>query len=203
VVGKAFGDYSRSIQAGVLLGLALLMGAAGFWFWVLPVIRDCSSQQNQINQLRAQNESNQSLEKQRGLLQMRVKEAEDRLQAIKSMVPDEPDADILVTLLREAENATGVHIRSFSSQPLVPADEYVEVPYKLHVDGTYFALLSFFDRLATTTRIINVSGLSLAVPAPSGRGAYKIDASETVATDFTLSAYYNHLRAAAPAAKKP
>jgi type IV pilus assembly protein PilO len=203
VVGKAFGDYSRPVQASVLLGLALVTAAVAFWFWVMPLTDQCSTLDAQLNQLRAQNQANRSMEGQRTLLQKRVEEAQGRLEAIKSMVPDEADPETIVNLLREAESATGAHVRSLASQPAVTADEYIELPYKLHVDGTYFALVSFFDRLANTTRIINVSGLSLVVPAPGGRGAYKIDPSETVATDFVLSAYYNRAAGAKPAAKRP
>lgn len=203
MAGKQFAEYPRSVQTAVLAGLALLVAGAAFWFWVLPVTQDCSTVAPQIDQLRAQNQANRALEGQQALLEKRRAEAEARLQDLKDMVPDQPDADTIVTLLREAESSTGVHIRSFASQPLVTADEYNELPYKLHVDGTYFALLSFFDRLAASARVLNVSGLSLIVPGPSGRGSYKTDPSETVATDFTLSAYYNRAPGAAPAAKKP
>jgi type IV pilus assembly protein PilO len=203
VVGKAFGDYSRPVQAGVLVGLAVVTGGAAFWFWVMPLTQDWSTLNTQLRQLRAQNQANRALEGQRTLLQKRVEEAQGRLEAIKSMVPDEPDPDTIVNLLREAESAAGVHVRSLASQPAVKADEYVELPYKVRVDGTYFAVLSFFDRLANTTRIMNVSGLSLVVPVPGNRGTYKIDPSETVATDFVLSAYYNRAAAAKPPAKKP
>ena len=203
MAGKGFSDYSRSIQAAVLLGLAALIGAAAFWYWVLPVFHECSSLDAQLAQLRASNQAGRTLEGQRALLQQRVAESEARLEAIKSMVPDQPDDDGLVTLLRESENAAGVHVRSVASQAPVPAEEYYELPYKIHVDGTYFALLSFLDRLANSTRIVNVSNLSLAVPPANGRGAFKLDPSETVATDFVLSAYYNRAASARPAVKKP
>lgn len=204
MAAKTFSEYSRSVQMAALLGLAFLIGAAAFWFWVLPVFRDCSAASQQLNDLRASNEAGRALEGQRALLQHRVEEAEARLEAIKTMVPDDPDDDALVTLVRQSESATGVHIRSLASQPAIAAQEYVELPYKTHVDGTYFALLGFFDRLASATRIVNVSGLSLVVPLANGRGAFKLDPSETVATDFVLSAYCNHAPAGAvPAAKKP
>jgi type IV pilus assembly protein PilO len=203
LVGKGFGDFSRSVQAAVLLGLALSIGAGAFWLLVLPVSRNCSSLSEQVSQLRAANQTGRALEGQRALLQQRVAEAEARLEAIKSMVPDEANADDLVILLREAESASGVHIRSFVSQPAVPAEEYVELPYKLHVDGTYFAMVGFLDRLASSTRIVNVNGLSLVAPAAAGRGFFKVDPSETVATDFVLSAYYNRAPGAKPVAKKP
>ena len=202
MAGKSFNDYSRSVQVAVLTGLAVSIAGVAIWFWVLPVSRDCSSLNLQFDQRRAQNQANRKLEGQGTLLQQRLGEAEARLQAVKSMVPDEPDTDMLVSLLREAESGSGVHIRSFTSQPVVAAEEYVELPYKLHVDGTYFALVSFFDRLAGVTRIINVSGLSLVVPVPGGRGSYKLAPSETVATDFTLSAYYNHQAGPKPAPTK-
>jgi type IV pilus assembly protein PilO len=204
VVGKkAFGDYSRSSQAAVLLGLAAVFGVGAFWLLVLPLSRQSVSLGEQVNQLRIANQAGRAQEGQRALLQLRVAEAETRLEEIKSKVPDEPQADEIVTLMRETESAAGVHVRSFISQSPVQASEYVQLPYNLHVDGTYFALLSFFDHLAGATRIVDVSALSLVVPSASGRGAFKTDPSETVAADFVLSAYYNHSPAAKPGAKQP
>ena len=204
MAGKAFSEYARTVQVAVLMGVGLLIGAGAFWFWVWPVIQDGSAASQELAQLRASNQSGRTLEAQRAQLQRKIEEAEARLAAIKTMVPDDPDDDGLVTLLREAENASGVHIRSLASQPAVTAQEYVELPYKMHVDGTYFALLTFFDRLASATRIVNVNSLGLVVPIANGRGAFRLDPSETVATDFVLSAYCNHAPAGAvPAAKKP
>ena len=186
-----------------MAALALLLAGVAFWYWLLPVFQDCSSASQQLNQLRAQNQANRALQGQSAMLQRRVSEAEDRLQAVKSMVPDAPDPDAVVTVLRQAEISGGVHVRLLAAQPAVAAQEYVELPYKVHVDGTYFALQNFFNSLAHAARVVNVSGLSLVVPSSSGRGTYKVSPAATVASDFTLSAYCNQAPGAAPAAKKP
>lgn len=190
-MAKGLGDYPRSVQAAVLAGVALLLAGGAVWYWVLPLNQDCTDRAKQVGDLRAQNAANRALERQRTLLQKRVAAANAKLAELQTRVPDEPDTDGLVNLVRGSEIASGVHVRSLAAGPPILADEYVELPFKLRADGTYYALVGFFDRLGQAARITNVSGMTLGAPTSSGHGAYKADASETVGTDFTLSAYYN------------
>jgi Tfp pilus assembly protein PilO len=85
----------------------------------------------------------------------------------------------------------------------VAKDYYMEMPFSMRLDGTYYSLLKFFDRLANEQRIMSVSGLSLGSPEGGGMGAYKVSASETVGANCVLTTYYNKpLAAAMPAPKK-
>ena len=46
----------------------------------------------------------------------------------------------------------------------------MEMPFTVRLDGTYYSLLNFFDRLAHEQRIMSVSGLSLGTPEGGGMG---------------------------------
>ena len=70
--------------------------------------------------------------------------------------------------------STSTQIRTFIPKPPVMKDYYVETPFTVRLDGTYYKLLSFFDRLAHEQRIMSVSGLSLGTPEGGGMGAYKV-----------------------------
>ena len=65
-------------------------------------------------------------------------------------------------------------IRTFIPKPPVMKDYYVETPYSVRLDGTYYNCLNFFDRLAHEQRIMSVSGLSLGTPEGGGMGSYKV-----------------------------
>jgi Tfp pilus assembly protein PilO len=195
-------DYPRSMQAAIFGGLAVLIAAAAGWYWVLPLNDNRHALEKQVADLRAQNAHNRVFEQQRTLNLKRIAEAEEKLRQLHAMVPDQTNADDVVRAIREAEQQSAIRVRSLASQPVITADEYVEVPFKVRADGTYYGLVNFFDRLGRAQRITNVSGLALTSVAPGGPGVFKIDPLETVSADFVLSAYYNRPPGAAPAVAK-
>lgn len=68
---------------------------------------------------------------------------------------------------------------------------YVEMPFRMHIDGTYYRLLQFFDRLAHGQRIVTVTNLALGSPEGGGMGSYKVSPVETVGANCVITTYYN------------
>jgi Tfp pilus assembly protein PilO len=198
-VANSIQNYPRSVQAALFVALALMLAAAAAWYWVLPLNDNRLALEKEVSDLHAQNVRNRIFEQQRALNQKRIAEAEARLRELHARVPDQANADEVVRTVRDAEQSSAIHVRSLVTQPVVAGQEYVEVPFKVRADGNYYALVNFFDHLGSAQRITNVSGLALGPAAPGGPGSFKVDPSETVAADFTLSAYYN-LPPGAPAA---
>ena len=88
-------------------------------------------------------------------------------------------------------SSTGTQIRTFIPKPPAVKDYYVEMPFSVRLDGTYYNLLNFFDRLAHEQRIMSVSGLSLGKPEGGGMGEYTVSSTETVGANCVLTTYYN------------
>jgi type IV pilus assembly protein PilO len=197
-MAKSLEEYPRQVQAGILAGTAVLLGAFAGWYLVWPRVQSCFAERRSIQAQHAENVAHRSFELQRPLYQKRLKEAETRLDDLRSKVPDDVDPAGLVRLVHDAESASGVHVRSLAMQPQVNSNVYVELPAKLHVDGEYDALVSFFDHLGASPRITNVSGLALSTPTTAGGGAFTLAPRETVAADFVLSTYCNAAATAVP-----
>jgi len=98
--------------------------------------------------------------------------------------------------------ASDVNIRTFVPQALVQKDIYTEMPFNLRLDGTYYGLLAFFNRLAHEPRVVSVSSLSLGSPAGGGMGAFKVDAGETVGANCVLTSYFSAGSTTTPAKPK-
>lgn len=199
-MAKGLEEYPRRVQAWVLAGAAILLGAVAAWYLVWPRAQACFAERASIRAQHSQNVANRSFEAQHPRYRQQLAEAEARLDDLKSRVPDDADPAGLVRTVHDAESASGVHVRSLVVQPAVNSDVYIELPAKLHVDGEYAALVSFFDRAGASERITNVSGLTLSTPTTAGAGAFTLAPSETVAADFVLSTYCNHAASAPPAA---
>jgi type IV pilus assembly protein PilO len=107
----------------------------------------------------------------------------------------------------EAQKA-GVELRRYFAKPVVAKEYYSEVPFDLELDGPYYSMLSFFDRVAKLERIVNVSGLLVSTTkAPNDakvKHSYQYAPNESVAASFTATTFFSHdlvPAAAAPGAK--
>lgn len=199
-MAKGLEEYPRRVQAGVLAGTAVLLGAVAAWYLVWPRAQSCFAERASIRAQHSQNVSSRSFEAQRPRYRRQLEEAEARLDDLRSKVPDDADPAGLVRTVHDAESASGVHVRSLAVQPPINSDVYIELPAKLHVDGEYAALVNFFDHLGASERITNVSGLTLSTATTAGPGAFSLASNETVAADFVLSTYCHHVASAPPAA---
>lgn len=179
--------------------MAAFIAGFAFWYLVWPLAGQRDALAKQVNDLHAQNVRDRSFEQQHAEYLRRIAEADKQLQVLRTIVPDEPNIDEFVRMIHGAESDSFVHIRSFAAEPLNPRDLYTEMPFKLRVDGTYYALVDFFSRLAGGERIVNVTDLALG-PAESGAagGTYKVQPGETVGTNCVLITYFNRPAGSAP-----
>jgi type IV pilus assembly protein PilO len=199
---KTFGELPVAVQGGVFALIAVVLAGAVFYFLVLPVQETRDTLRAKVEKLKVENLRNQSIERERTEYLRRIAELEKQLEALKSIVPEEQATDdFLKTVFADAK-AADVNIRTFIPQALVQKDIYTEMPFNLRLDGTYYGLLAFFDRLAREQRIVSVSGLSLGPPAGGGMGAFKTGADETVGANCVLTSYFSAAPNTAPATPK-
>lgn len=193
-MARKLSDLSPGVQAVILAAVPVVLGGVGFWYLVWPLSGKLSSVRAQVVSLRAQNQKNQALERERGEFKKRLAELEQQLDTFRATVPDEPAPDELVKMVRDAESSSGVHVRTFVAQPIIAQEMYMEMPFKMRLDGTYYALVNFFNRFTQAQRIVGVSTLSLGAPTVAGSGKYTVDPEETVGVNCILTAYFNRPR---------
>jgi type IV pilus assembly protein PilO len=202
-MAKTFNDLPAHVQGGILVAAALALAGATFWYFVLPLSDQKESLQKEVARLKADNDRNEAFKQQQTEYLNRIKQLESQLETLRSIVPDELNTDAFLRTVFADGESTGTKVRTFIPKPPEEKDYYVEVPFTLHLDGTYYSLLNFFNRLSNEQRIMNVSGLSLGTPEGGGMGTYKVATSETVGANCVLTTYYNKpLDAAAPPKKK-
>lgn len=186
-----FDELPSTLQAAVLVLLAVALAGALFWYFVLPESGHLDSLQQQVKSLRGENDRNEAFKREQTEYVNRIAQLSEQLETLQSIVPDQPSIDLFVRSIYDTGAASGVHIRTFISEPLVSRDLYVEMPFRLHLDGAYYRLLQFFDRLAHDERIVTVSDLALSGPEGGGMGSYKVLPGETVGANCVVTTYYN------------
>ena len=199
---KSFNDLPAAVQIAILVLIPVLLGGAVFYFYVLPLKEKRDSLRIEVNRLTAENKLNQIFELERTQYLNRIAQLEKQLDSLRSIVPEEQATDDFMRMVFEDGRATAVNIRTFIPQALVPKDIYTEMPFSLRLDGTYYELLTFFDRLAHEQRIVSVSGLSLGATEGGGMGAFKIHPGETVGANCLLTTYFSRVSTAAPPTPK-
>jgi type IV pilus assembly protein PilO len=203
-MAKSFNDLPASVQAAVLAIIPIGLAGAVFYLYVLPLSAKKTSLQAEYTRLRGENQKNQAVERERTELLNRIAQLEKQLETLRTIVPDEPDTDEFVRMVYNTARGSAIYLRNFTASPLVARDYYWEMPFSVRIDGTFYSMLNFFDRLAKQQRIVSVSGLALGPPAKGGGGTFTILPNETVGANCVITTFYNKQpqAAAGPAKKK-
>jgi type IV pilus assembly protein PilO len=131
-----------------------------------------------------------------------------QLEIERRIVPDEKQVDTFMETMDGEAQKAGVELRRYAAKPLVAKEYYSEVPFDLELDGPYYSMLNFFDRVSKLERIVNISGLLVATTkSPSDakvKHTYQYAPNESVAASFTATTFFSHdAPPAAGAAGKP
>ncbi|MGB7600844.1 MAG: type 4a pilus biogenesis protein PilO [Candidatus Sulfotelmatobacter sp.] len=127
-----------------------------------------------------------------------------QLEIERRIVPDDKQVDTFIETLDGEAAKAGVELRRYTAKPVVAKEYYSELPFDLELDGPYYSMLNFFDRLGKLERLVNVSGLLVSnTKNPQGAKAkhtYQYAPNESVVATFTATTFFSHDLAPASAA---
>jgi len=128
-----------------------------------------------------------------------------QLEIERRIVPDEKQVDTFIETMDGEAQKAGVELRRYTAQPTSAKEYYTEVPFAMELDGPYYSMLNFFDRVGKLERIVNISGLLVSTskkPTDAKvKHQYQYAPNESVAATFTATTFYSH--DLAPAAAGP
>jgi len=180
------------IQALIFVALAILLLAAGEYVPGSPV----ASARNQLQILHQQDTAlNQEVsglqvyERRYAEFTQEMNALNKQLETLKTIVPEDKEADDFMRMLQGAAVASGVKIRSLTTDAVVPKDYHYEMPFDIAVDGPYFNIVDFFGRLSRLSRIINVGDLKFAGLGGS-KPRFPVTANTTVSGTCTITTFF-------------
>ena len=198
------------LSGGKLLGVLVLtavVGTGALYYTVFKTQRD----QNAAAQIKLQAKlrENAELEAYRPKLadiERQLASLKQQLEIERRIVPDEKEVDNFMRMVSAEARKSGVEIRRYTARPYVAKDFYSEVPFEIELDGPYYSMLGFFDRLGKVERIINVSNLLVASTRKpteaKAKHTYQYASSESVVATCLTTTYFSHdLDPATPASK--
>jgi len=195
------------------LGIMILvagLGVAGAYYGLLnPKIDSNKQLQAQVKTRQDENKRLGEFETKLPLLKQQLAELQQQLANQRLVVPDEKEADKFIKLLHDTGASAGIEIRRYAAQPTVNREYYSEVPFTIDIDGPYFSVLNFFERIAKMERIVNINSLQMSSTKATGpskvKTTYTYAPGESVVASCNAVTFYNHeppAAAAAPGIKK-
>jgi type IV pilus assembly protein PilO len=191
-----FGEMSGLKQLAIVVGGAVLV-TAGLYYTVFKSVRDQNAADQQ--KLEAKRKENAELEAYRPKLaeiERQLASLKQQLDIERRIVPDEKEVDGFMRMMDAEASKAGIELRRYTSKPLAQKEFYTEVPFDLELDGPYYSMLNFFDRVGKLERIVNVSGLLVASTRKpteaKTKKTYQYAPNESVVATCTASTFFSH-----------
>ena len=204
-----FGEMSFAARLGVLVLAALIVGVAYYYVYLNPQIQANAEIKTKITDKNRENEQLRQFEPKLADLNRQMAILQQQMEIQKKIVPDDKDADQFIRLLHDTASTAGIEIRRYASMPVANHEFYSDVPFAIDIDGPYYSVLNFFQRVAELERIVNIDNLQMSntkTTSPSKvKGTYQYAPGETVVASCTATTFFSHEpdQAAAPAPAKP
>jgi len=166
-------------------------------FTIFKSQRDQNAEAQQ--KLEAKMKENAELESYRPKLaeiERQLASLKQQLDIERRIVPDEKEVDGFMRMMDAEASKAGIEIRRYTAQPTSQKDFYTELPFEMELDGPYYSMLNFFDRVGKLERIVNVSSLLVSTTRkPSDAKAkktYQYAPNESIVATCKATTFFSH-----------
>ncbi len=188
---KKWSEMSFGSQLVVMLLTAGIIVGGGEYAWLNTIRTSNQDMESKVKTLEAENEKVRPNEARLKQLKVENEQLEQQLANLRNIVPEEKEPDVFIRLVQEAAVQAGINVRRFSARAAVQKDFVTQAPFDLSLDGNYYTVLQFFDRLARLSRIINVDNLSMRPASAGSGGRYTLSPNETVVATCTATTFFS------------
>jgi type IV pilus assembly protein PilO len=191
-----FSELPSLKQWGALAAGAALI-TAGLYFTLFKSQRDANAQAQQALQDKLrENAELQSYAPKLKDMDRQLANLKQQLEIERRIVPDEKEVDGFIKMLDAEAMKAGIEIRRYTAKPTTTKDFYTELPFELEIDGPYYAVVDFFDRVGKLERIVNVSGILMAsTKKPTDaktKHTYQYAPNESIVATCEATTFFSH-----------
>jgi len=194
----SFREFPFWVQAIIFVLLAGVIFAFGEYVPGLPIQAVRAKRDAAEDNLKKLNEEVRRLQYydvQKGQLTADIEAMQKELDTLKSIVPDDKRVDEFIKAMNESARASNISIRRLTAKPIEPKDYFYAVPFEVAVDGPYYQVMEFFERLSRLSRIINVADITFSTPNSQYTGGpapppFPMRPGTTVFGTFTATTYF-------------
>jgi len=190
-----FSELSGSKQWGVVvLGGAVVTAGLYFTLFKSQNEKNVSAQHSLEEKIRENNEL-ESYRPKLKQIEQQLAELKQQLEIEQRIVPDQKEVDGFITMMDGEAIKAGVELRRYTAKDTKQQQYYTEVPFDMELDGPYYSVLNFFDRVSKLERIVNVSGLIVGTTksptTAKAKYTYQYAPNESIVATFTATTYFS------------
>jgi len=200
-----FREMSLPVQALLFAVLAVILIAVGLLAPFSPVKKldaELETLQSSARDLRSNKASLEVYRRRLPELQSAIQGVQNEIDNLRKIIPAEKDADEFIRQMQGAAASSNVNIRRLKALTVAARDQYYELPFEVEVDGPYYAVMDFFNRLSKVSRLINVGDLVFKSTAEGAGRKYPLRAGTTVSGHFVAITFFTKVTDE-PVAKQP
>jgi type IV pilus assembly protein PilO len=181
--------------AALVLGAALVTAALHFTLFKSQRAANDQAQSALELKLR-ENAELQSYAPKLKDLERQLANLKQQLEIERKIVPDEKEVDGFIKMLDAEAMKAGIEIRRYTAKPVSTREFYTEVPFEIELDGPYYSVLNFFDRVGKLERIVNMSGLLIANTKrgseAKAKHSYQYAPNESIVATCDATTFFSH-----------
>jgi type IV pilus assembly protein PilO len=181
--------------AAVLAGGALVTVALYFTLFKAQSDKNEAAQHALQDKVRENNELESYRPKLKDM-ERQLANLKQQLEIERRIVPDDKSVDAFIETMDAEAAKAGVEVRRYTAKPVAAKEYYSELPFDMEMDGPYYSMLNFFDRVGKLERIVNISGLMVSNtkdPASAkAKHTYQYAPNESVVATFTATTFFSH-----------
>lgn len=193
-------ELNPMVKIVIALVIVAVIVAGGYYGLVQSVQAANVEKHKQWDDLKAKHAKLADFQTKVNQLDRDIAALKQQMELQKKIVPDEKETDSFIKLLQTEATAAGVGFRHLTSKPIATKEYYVEVPFDIEIDGPYYSVLNFFERLSRQERIVNVADLKMVSLARGSK--YPVSPGDSVTVACTTKTFYSREAAAAAAPAK-
>src|SRR5450755_503788 len=190
-----FKELPYLVQIGIVAGVILLLAVGAYMFALQPLAKANQADALTLRSKQAEVAQLNPYKSKLAELNAQTETLKAQMAAQAKIVPEEKEVPSFITMVEHEAVAAGVEVRRYTPKDTAAKDYYVEVPFDVDLDGPFYSVVNFFERLQKLERIVNVSHLSIGALKGGKTGikkSYTWSPNETVAANCMLTTYYSN-----------
>jgi type IV pilus assembly protein PilO len=182
-------------KVGIVAGVFVLLTVGAYFGLYQALDLQNREMQAAVDTITQENQTLKQFENRMPDLERQIGSLKQQLEIQKRIVPDEREADQFMRLMQTEAAQAGIEIRRYTARPVSTKDYYAEVPFEMELDGPFFGVVNFFERVANLERIIKVTSIRMAsVREPRNarpKKVYKYPPSQTVVATCLTTTFFS------------
>jgi type IV pilus assembly protein PilO len=172
----------KKTQLYILGALMLAMVGIFYQYMISPLRADLGVLDAEIIRLRSEVEAGQVVRQQLAAIKQGVAKQIEELNQLKQILPERKETAAVIRQVHQMAVDSRLRIKSFTPQATINNGFYEDWPILIAMEGNFYTLGYFFEKIGKFQRLINVGNISVQALGEDATQATSIKATCTATT---------------------